>query len=366
MTIFSRRTTFRLLSLGLGVSAFVGMLEIGLRLMDWPAPGLYRDRMGPLALSMPSGDGSSWRAYPGSARLRHWDYDVPIELNRHGFIEREPVPKAPDAWRVGIFGDSFVAGMGVLPTKRFTQVWRDSLPARPGSPAVEVYNFGSAWCGSAQNAAFLESHGAEYQLDEIVLAIFGGNELEDNLAWSEYSAKSPEERRRADHAASSGSSMREWIRNHSRAAGFLFVTIAGRFSSKSLRVLDAKSIDRLWPVTEQALESFSRASGERRFTIWYLPDTHEWDDEVWGQVKREYSLVDGDRHVVRDAIARWASRSGVPFVDGTPLLAGRSAKELRFRRDGHWNEAGHRVVGAGLAGIESASRVQRDIRPIAP
>lgn len=366
MTILSRRTAFRVSSLVLGASLFVGMLEIGLRVMNWPAPGLYRDRTGPLALSMPSGDGSSWRAYPGSARLRHWDYDVPIELNRHGFIDRDPAPKAPGVWRVGIFGDSFVAGMGVPPMKRFTQIWRDSLQARSGTPAVEVYNFGSAWCGSAQNAAFLEGHGAEYRLDEIVLAIFGGNELEDNLAWSEYSAKSPEEQRRADHAASTGSSVREWIRNHSRAAGFLFVTIAGRFSSKSVRVLDTKSIDRLWPETEHALESFSRAAGERGFSIWYLPDTHEWDDEVWRQVKLEYSLGDGDRHVVRDAIARWASRFGIPFVDATPLLAGRSAKDLRFRRDGHWNEAGHRVVGTGLAGDDMASRIQRGIPSITP
>jgi hypothetical protein len=337
----------------------LGVLEASLRIIDWPAPGIYRDDRGPLGLSMPNEDGSSWRAYSGPARLRHWDYDVEIMLNKHGFIDRESYPKDPETWRIGIFGDSFVAGMGVSADERFTQVWIESISKRIRSITIETFNFGSAWCGSAQNAAFLSVHGNEYDLDEVVLAVFGGNELEDNLRWSEYSTLTPSEKVRADIAASSGTSIRDWIRNHSRAAGFLFVTIAGRFASKSIHIPDEDAMTKLWPTTEQALSSFALAAGNRKLTIWYLPDTHEWDDEAWRQIKSEFALREEDRHLVRDAIEKWAESRRILFIDASSFIAGRSARDLRFRRDGHWNEAGHRIVGEALAAHAEASWIQR-------
>lgn len=353
-----RRHLFRIAGVLIGLTIFFVFVELALRVVDWPAPGLYVGGRGPMALSMPNEEGSSWRAHPGPARLRHWDYDVEIELNTQGFIERERAPKSPGTWRIGVFGDSFTAGMGVPATKRFTQVWLESISRRAGGRAIEVYNFGSAWCGSAQNAAFLARHADAWQLDEVVLAVFGGNELEDNIRWYDYAALSPEEQRRADAAASSGNTLRDWVRNHSRAAGFLYVTIAGRFSKKIVPVLDADAIEAAWPATGRALDDFAEASGGRPLTLWYLPDGHEWDDSVWQSVRSEHGLEDGERHGVRDAIARWSRDHALPFIDATPFLAGRSIADLRFPRDGHWNEAGHRLVGEALAATPGASRIQ--------
>ncbi len=354
----NRRHLFRIAGILIGLTIVFVFIELVLRIVDWPAPGLYVDGRGPMALAMPNADGSSWRAHPGPARLRHWDYDVEIDLNAQGFIERERTPKPAGTWRVGVFGDSFAAGMGVPPAKRFTQVWLESISRRSGGRPVEVYNFGSAWCGSAQNAAFLARHAAEWELDEVVLAVFGGNELEDNIRWFEYAALPPEEQRRADAAASSGNTLRDWIRNHSRAAGFLYVTIAGRFSSKTVRVLDAPAIAAAWPATEKALDAFAEAAAGRPLTLWYLPDSHEWDDAVWRGVQDELALSEADRHGTRDAIERWARDHGVPSIDVTPILAGRSIADLRFARDGHWNEAGHLLVGEALAQTNGASRIQ--------
>lgn len=362
MTTGLRRLLFPMLALALGGAVTLLLLEAGLRVADWPSPGLYQNGDGPLPLSMPNAEGSSWRRYPGPARVRHWDYDVDVVLNRHGFVEREPAPKREGAWRVGVFGDSFALGMGVPPERRFTHHWLAGAMRSSASAAtrpLEAYNFGSVWCGSAQNAVFLAAHGDEYALDEVVLAVFGGNELDDNLRWTDYAAKSPEEQARDDAAASSGTSLRSWIRNHSRAAGFLFVTLAGRFTSRAAVVPDATALATSWPTTRSALDAFVAAAAGRPLTLWYLPDTHEWDDAVWDAVAAELKLRDADRHVVRDAIRDWAAERRIPFVDVTAFLAGRSASELRFRRDGHWNETGHAVVGDALAKEPSASAHQR-------
>lgn len=359
MSAATRRLVFRIAALALSAVILFASIELALRVLGWPAPGLYQNGRGPLALSMPDADGSSWRAYRGAAHLRHWDYDVAIQLNDHGFIERDLQPKPPGSWRIGVFGDSFTAGMGVAPDERFTQLWSEALAPRTAAAKLEVYNFGSAWCGSAQNALFLARHADEYELDEVVLAIFGGNELEDNLAWSSHAALPPDERRRADEMASSGRSLRDWIRNHSRAAGFLWVTLAGRFGGSRVQIADAEHVARLWPTTEQALDAFLEAAGSRPTTLWYLPDSHEWDDEVWRGLKLERGLRDSDRHVVRDAVEDYAKTHRLPFVDVTPALAGRSIRELRFLRDGHWTAAGHRLVAVLLAQTSEASAYQR-------
>lgn len=355
-----RSVLFPLLALGFGALVALFVLEAGLRLADWPSPGLYQGSEGPLPLAMPTAEGSSWRRYPGPARVRHWDYDVEVAINRHGFVEREPAAKDVGTWRVGVFGDSFVLGMGVVPERRFTEVWRNSIASREGERDLEAWNFGSVWCGSAQNAAFLAAHGESYALDEVVLAVFGGNELDDNLRWADYAARTPEEQARDDAAQSSGTSLRTWIRNHSRAAGFLFVTLAGRFTSRAAVVPDANALASAWPTTRAGLEAFVAAAGARPATLWYLPDTHEWDDALWETIRSELGLRAQDRHVVRDAIRDWAAERGLPFVDLTQTLAGRSASELRFRRDGHWNEAGHALVGEALARDAQASLRQRE------
>lgn len=349
---------FRLLSIFVGVAFSVALLEVGLRVIDWPSPGLYRGRDGPVALSMANEEGSSWRAYPGRMRLRHWDYDVEIELNSDGFIERERTSKRPGTWRVGLFGDSFVAGMGVASEDRFGRIWMNAIYPSEARP-IEIYNFGSAWCGTGQNAAFLSAHAAEYELDEVVLALFGGNEIEDNLRWSSYRALPQERQVELDREASSGRTLRTWIRNHSRAAGFLYVAIASRFTTQEIGIPTKASLDKGWAKTRQALESFALEAGIRPVTIWYLPDSHEWDDDVWSELRGTHHLEETDRHVVRDAVEAWANAQRIPFVDVTPMLEGRTIDELRFRRDGHWNADGHRVVGLGLARIPLASFAQR-------
>ena len=79
------------------------LIEVALRLAGVKVPGLYdADGHGVLSLS-PGREGG---AYPqGEWQYYHFDYDVPFAINVHGFREREPEPKAPGEWRIGIFGD---------------------------------------------------------------------------------------------------------------------------------------------------------------------------------------------------------------------------------------------------------------------
>ena len=337
---------FAITTLAITVVGLLLVLEIGLRIIDWPSPGLYQDGVGPLPLSLADGRGSAWRAYPGDARIRHWDYDVDVHLNRHGFIDHDPAPRAPGERRIGLFGDSFAAGMGVTPDERFaTRWWRDLQRA---DERVSVYNFGSAWSGTGQSAAFLAANGAHYELDELVLAVFGGNELGDNQRWESSRAQTPEERAAMEQRMRSRG-WRDEIRNRSRAAGYLYVALARGLARREVRVSTREDLPDLWPDTERGLDAFLEAAKGRPLTVWYLPATIEWSDDAWEQVSSGHDWTDADRHVVRDAIRLWAESRGVPFLDVTPALAGRSVAELRFANDGHWNAAGHALVAEYLS-----------------
>lgn len=353
-----RQLIFALISMGVGLAVSVAFVEVALRIIDWPSPGLYQDGVGPLPLAIATEDGSSWRRYPGVARLRHWDYDVDIRLNDHGFIERPNAPKEEGTWRIGLFGDSFTAGMGVQPNERFGSVWERSLPAEARA-SMEVYNFGSAWSGTGQSAAFLAKHGSEYRLDEVILALFSGNELQDNEHWEAYRSLPPEAQKQREQKRRS---WRDRLRNRSRAAGFLYVSVVRGFASRKITVPNAEFVSEKWPPTERALADFVDAADGRPLTIWYLPSTTEWDDALWSSLRDELGLNDSDRHAVRDRIRRWANENGVPFVDTTHFLEGRTAREIRFQRDGHWNPAGHLLVGRALAAERGASHWQSQSR----
>jgi GDSL-like Lipase/Acylhydrolase family len=316
----------------------LGMGEALVRARGWPAPGFYRDGKGPLALRAP---GAAGGAFPpgGPGRLRHYDYDVACQVNADGFREREPQPKRSGEWRVALLGDSFATGMGVEESQSFLALWK-----RTADRAVTVWNLAAPSCGTSSEAAILHGVGARYDIDEVVVAFFGGNDLTDNLAWSRAGSGRTE-------IESSDWDARGWLREHSRLATFVWVGFARGFARfRPPGVYDLAEFDRLWPFTEEALASLRSAAGTRPLTIVYLPSTPEWDDHLWEWARTEYGLRDEGRFLVASAVSRWARAHGVRFFDVTPALRRCPASaQCCFPVDPHWNAAGHRLVGDTLA-----------------
>ncbi len=136
-----KRILFRLITSGLGLAVALVAVEVALRIWGWPSPGYYQDGDGPLPIRTTNAEGGFGRAFPGAGRLRHFDYDVPFCINRHGFRERDLVPKAQGERRIGLFGDSMTAGWGVLKAERFGEIWFNAVKDR--LPNTTLWNFGS-------------------------------------------------------------------------------------------------------------------------------------------------------------------------------------------------------------------------------
>jgi hypothetical protein len=324
------------------VVAALVLAEIVLRIFGWPAPGFYVNGHGPMKLRSPGQNGG---AFPPSAtgELRHYDYDVECRVNKYGFRDSEVPPKQPGEWRIGILGDSFTAGVGVKQQERFTDIFREALRRR--RPNVTVWNLGAPLCGTACEAEMLNRVDGDYQLDEVVLAFYGGNDLEDNSAWYE-----SESRRSPGEDEGLTSSAKGWLREHSRVATFVWVNaIRAAATFRPPGVFTESELAREWPDTDRSLRRLQNLIGSRRLTVLYLPSTPEWSEVVWQEVRRRYGTSDEARHLVRNALKEWSNQHSLQFIDGTDWLQKCSSLgECVFPVDPHWNARGQLLVAQGL------------------
>jgi hypothetical protein len=326
---------FAVVLLGLVLLVGGALIEIGLRLYGFKAPGFY-DANGN-GVSPNNKTGAHGGPFPpGPGRLVNFDYDVPYVVNSHGFREREPIPKAPGEWRIGLLGDSHTAGWGVSIEERFGERWIAARRERQAE--ARLWNFGAPSTGTYHMADVLAGIGASYELDELLLAISGANELADNVRWEKWRGHEP----RAPGATPRRSATAVWIRDHSRLAMLLWFHVAhGLFAESASAPQEPPDyFEKAWPSTEAALDRFLAVAAGRPLQIWYLPPTPEWSDDAFARSAGDPA----HRHRLRDHVRAWAAGHGVSFVDATEVLRGRPQEEVVFEIDDHYHAGGHRLV----------------------
>jgi hypothetical protein len=136
------------------------------RRSGWLDPGLFRydRRLG-------------WRLTPGwQGRHRHWDYDVKYAVNRDG-LRANGTPANADATNViAVVGDSFTFGFGVNDDETFIH----RLDQRLGMD-THVMNFAVPGYSTDQEALLIEERVLPRAPTEILLVVYLGNDLFDNL-----------------------------------------------------------------------------------------------------------------------------------------------------------------------------------------
>jgi len=319
------------------------MAEGILRLTAWPAPGLEINGRGPIALRQPGANGGAFP--PGTVgRLRHYDYDVSWAVNSQGFRDRELTPKQPGEWRIGVLGDSFAAGFGVEQPQRFPELWYEAT--KRDHPRVTLWNLASPLCGTICETDIFNGVGQRYELDEVLLVFYGGNDVEDNFEWVTHPGKQD-----PYSGLSRSVRTRQWIREHSRLTTFIWINAIRAFSTvKPPGIYSQADLTRYWPYTAEALGKLKQSMGSRRFTILYLPALPEWDGTSWRQVSESTGAAQGGRSLVKQALKEWAQQEKIDFIDSTAWLGQcRVATDCTFPTDGHLNVRGHAIIGNELA-----------------
>lgn len=332
------------------------------------------------ALDFPPSDFSPWIASPVTAyayaplletRLRReGEFDVGFETNRHGLRDDEITAKA-DRRRVLVLGDSFASGYGVERGELFA----DLLERRLG---VDVVNGAVGGFEIVHQVHFYQAQGRHFEPDVVLYALYLGNDISRNHEWkeTEKGGLAAVGRRLPVRAPESSKLLaladrylygRRLRRDDERAEWTPFPDY--------LRMSERKESDATraqWELVEGLLLRLQQAIAESGAVFRVATFSHRIANEPAARARYEQEhpeiVAALDFAIPRARIAEVLDRLDVDWIDLDAAIAAhfaRSDEPLYFRRDGHWNALGHRVVAAALesplrAALSAPARVRAD------
>lgn len=136
---------------------------------------------------------TQWDEYVGFVNIpgiegstAHTDYRMQVRINSKGLRDREfDYKKAPDTYRIGVFGDSFTFGEGVQNSETFPKLLEDMLRTDEQlymtGKKIEVLNFGIGKTGTSHQYALYRKEGKKYDLDLVIIGFLSANDFSDNV-----------------------------------------------------------------------------------------------------------------------------------------------------------------------------------------
>lgn len=333
-----------------------------------------------------------------------------VKINSQGFHDREhTIAKPPNTIRIAVLGDSFTEAFQVAQEKSFASVMERKLQECPhaANSQIEVLSFGVSGFSTARELILLQKHVWQYSPDVVVLQFTTGNDIRDNsrtlnaypkealpyfvfqngkltLDDSLLAARNKTLTFRLQR--SFVGRRFNWIQNHLRLLGLVY-TVREAYQS-------SKVPERMKPLTHQ---------GERGLDseVYAEPASPEWDDawrvteallvEMRDEVRAKgakFLVVTGSMGIqdhpdlnVRQAfmnrlgvhnllypdqrIKALGEHEGIEVLNLAPAMAEYASRNQVFlhgvgetKGRGHWNEAGHQLVGELIA-----QALCRDLHP---
>jgi len=319
-----------------------------------------------------------WSHQPGASGEyvgpRPWpvEFKARVDINSLGLRGPEIEPLPPGGRRIMILGDSMVAGFEVSFEKSFTALLEKQLSQSLGT-SVQVVNAGVRGYGTDQSYLYYRERGRQLH-PEFVVFFYSGNDPVDNTTLhemrrpfgkpaftmdpggslklvgspvpqypmcSEYRVTSRFELERLDSALSRGVCDAEMtLFDHS--ALFSFATLLVPWNDFLLRRLYYVGNPHLSFDPNGARQDGSDEYSYRLTRALLLQTGHEVAQDGAGY------MVIGERQQLDGLGAQRLRSAGVEVVDLEPI-EGASRQEIRFRRDGHYNEVGHKRLAQFLA-----------------
>ncbi len=296
---------------------------------------------------------------------------VDIRTNSLGFRDLEHAQGQSAKRRVVILGDSFVAGFSVDFKDDLSQTCERYLNAH-STQAWEVINLGVAGFGTAQEMIAYREYGRLFHPDYVVLAFFSGNDVSDNSSELSNNPRIYFTLDRNDALV-----QEPYSQLRSRASSFLnehsrfylwqktqTARLANWYKQKAQlnpvhRVFlanDDARMDRAWKITYALMQEVKRLVDQdgARFGLLNIPYADEVNADWWSETlsasppmqKETWDLQKPDR-----LVSRFCETQNVPCLSPRSLMLQKTREQnTRFYfKHGHFNEAGHQLVGELIA-----------------
>lgn len=167
--------------IGLGLAAFIA--ELGMR--GWGSHLSRSDQLDPGLIQREPVRG--WRVSPGwSGSHQHHDFSVKYSVDSAGF-RRDPTFQSGASNWVAVVGDSFTFGLGVNDSETF-------VSRLNGLTGGQFVNFGVPGYSTDQEVLLSESEVLPRRPSELLLVVYLGNDLLDNLRFVPLQVSAPKPR----------------------------------------------------------------------------------------------------------------------------------------------------------------------------
>jgi hypothetical protein len=405
------RFSIRLRLLALALSLLMALLctEVLLRVVRFAGPtGMFYLR-DPVV---------GYRLRPGFSGWYRNEGEAFLTVNSDGMPDRpREQRKHAGTFRVAVVGDSFTEAAGVLRERRFSAVIERRLASCSELDAtnVEVLSFGASGYGTAQELLEVRSHVWQYSPDILLLELFVGNDLRNNVR--ELNGPTP-----APFFVQQDDSTLDLDRESPklpgpRRTGWKLQLESTAFSwFRTLHLIQATRVkwrDRRGAehtVAEDAPDTTFGFEAGADWQVFLPPQTRAWEQawqvtegllrmmkteaEARGVAFRVAAVPSGiqvhpdrtKRDTFRgklgatslsypgDRLAQIANRNGIALLDlAPPMLAYAEQHQtaLYGHRNavpglGHWNEDGHRVGGEAIADWMCARLHREELRSHSP
>ena len=315
--------------------------------------------------------------FEGVMRRGKWGKnEVEIRINDDGYRGAAYDAGSSDE-AIVVLGDSFAFGHGVGESETFSHVLEEGLES--AGRRVQVVNLGVPGYNTFQELAQFKEGLGPARPSLVVLAVYVGNDISENLSWSE---------RRATVAsgvlvsADRGGKPSLWA----RTKAFLVVRshlariFVAKFSRRKprarlvagegnpcdvlawdagvalavLRSGEDPLVTRAMSLTCQAIQELSDVVRERgaRMLLVFLPAPHQYHPGALALAKEACALGEDEFDLDRpQRTLRACAPEGIPILDLTPELR-RWCEQRESERpffDVHFNAVGNRIVGEAMA-----------------
>ena len=311
-----------------------------------------------------------YRLNPGHAGFlgNRVEYHTSVHVNSDG-LRGEMTGPVDCRLRVLVIGDSFVFGQGVEASDAFPAKLQAALRTR--GIASQVMNAGVRGYGTAQEVAWLRTYGMMLSPDIVVMGVFLGNDIQDNMLAPAAHRAIP-----AELARTSGkwwhNGLTQWLFGNSH----LYVLLRDvprhwKMHRTSIGRVDVAYLSKTYPaaaVTEDteamrrtatAVEEFARMTreaGVEQLAV-LIPDALQvgpWRSDLAKELAGKGIRLDFDypRRIFTDLFAG----HGVAVLDlsGTLRDSVAGGKVLYYPVDGHWTPLGHDVAASTVADFVQA------------
>ena len=349
------------------IAVAIGLGEVGLRVF-YPQPmGVWLQNRDGLALHPPG-----LVTYLPQFRLS-------VSFNSAGMRDREhSMDKPENVFRVLVLGDSFMEALQIPFESSFPSLLEHGLAGRTGK-RIEVVNASVSGWGTDDELKYLTTQGRKLKPDLILVVMTLHNDISDNLRERFHTTKN------GSLVERSGANPSFWAYKIIQLQGFLaarshtyqLLLRARRLGEKQG---EAKQLDthvlglfreptdmrisrglELTSILLQRIGALATADGSRLALV-LLPLAVQVSDERFAKFAE---AAGGGMKLERpqERVKGLAGRLGIDVID---LLAGfrewaaSGGGSLYLERDGHWNEAGHRLAASIVVSELEGRGIVRD------